>query len=123
MYAYIRYLQLMTTIERSYLYQGKLERHLKEQGCPIDREGGDDYSIGWPLLFKAIDLLYKVFFIVLFELVLMVKAITGGVISLDVFTLIDWIALAIISLPAVLNCVYLRQGDRPMSAGRAAASF
>ena len=39
LYAYIRYLQLMTTIERSHLYQDKLERQLKEQGCPIDREG------------------------------------------------------------------------------------
>lgn len=77
LYAYIRYLQLMTTIERSYLYQGKLERQLKEQGCPIDREG-DDYSIGWPLLFKAIDLLYKVFFIVLFELIWWSRPLRGG---------------------------------------------
>ena len=39
LYTYIRYLQLMTTIERDYLYLNKIERELKGQGCLIDREG------------------------------------------------------------------------------------
>lgn len=76
LYMYVHYLQLMTTIERGYLYQSKLEHRLKEQGCPIEREGG--YSSGWPLLSKAIDALYKIVFIMLFEVVLVTKAIAEG---------------------------------------------
>lgn len=105
LYTYIRYLQLMTTIERDYLYLNKLERELKRQGCPIDREGSD-YSMGWPLLSKAIDLLCKLFFIALFEVVLLTKAFTEGF-TIDVFSLIDWAALVLFTALTVLYWIYL----------------
>lgn len=107
LYTYIRYLQLMTTIERDYLYLNKLEHELKRQGCPIDREGSD-YSIGWPLLSKAIDLLYKRFFIALFEVVLFTKAFAEGL-TIDVFSLIDWAVLFLFTTLTVLYWIYLRE--------------
>lgn len=110
LYAYIRYLQLMTTIERDYLYLNKMERGLKEQGHPIDREG-DSCSIGWPLLSKVIDLLYKCFFVVLFEVVLFTKAIAEGL-AFDVFALIDWTVLFLFTLLTVLYWIYLWQVDK-----------
>ena len=72
----------MTTIERFYLYLNMMERRLKEQWYSIDREG-DNYSIGWSLLLRAIDLLYKCFFIVLHA-----KAIAEGF-AFGIFTLIN----------------------------------
>ncbi|MBM6953472.1 hypothetical protein [Enorma phocaeensis] len=105
LYTYIRYLQLMTTIERDYLYLNKIERELKGQGCLIDREG-TNYSMGWPLLSKAIDLLYKCFFIVLFEVVLFSKAIIEGF-AINVFSLIDWTVLILFTALTVLYWIYL----------------
>ena len=107
LYTYIRYLQLMTTIEREYLYLNKLEHELKRQGCPIDREGSD-YSMGWPLLSKAIDLLYKRFFIALFEIVLLTKAIAEGF-TIDLFSIIDWAVYFLFTTLTVLYWIYLRE--------------
>lgn len=110
LYTYIRYLQFMMSIERGYLYLNKLEHELKNHGCVIDREG-DGYSMGWPLLSRAIDLLYKRFFIVLFEVVLLVKAIAEGF-AFDIFTLIDWTVLILFSALTVLYWIYLKQVDK-----------
>lgn len=107
LYAYIRYLQLMTTIERNYLYLNKLESMMKSQGCPIDREGSN-YSSEWPWLSMAIDWLYKRFFIVMFEVVLIVKAFTEGI-SLSTFSLIDWAVLIMFTMLTVLYWIYLHQ--------------
>lgn len=105
LYTYIRYLQLMTTIERDYLYLNRLERELKGQGCLIDREGVN-YSMGCPLLSKAIDLLYQCFFIVLFEVVLFAKAIIEGF-AINIFSLIDWTVLVLFTALTVLYWIYL----------------
>ena len=62
--------------------------------------------MGWPLLSKAIDLLYKLFFIALFEVVLLTKAFTEGF-TIDVFSLIDWAALVLFTALTVLYWIYL----------------
>lgn len=58
LYAYLRYLQSVSTVERGYLYLSDIEKQLRESGLSINREG-EAYSIEWPLLSKAIDALYK----------------------------------------------------------------
>lgn len=109
LYVYIRYLQLMTTIERGYLYLNKLEEDLKKNGVLIEREGAN-YSRDWPLLSRVIDWLYKVFFIVLFEFVLIYKVTQEGFPG-DVFTIIDWSVLVAFSILTVLYWCHLDKID------------
>lgn len=110
LYTYIRYLQLMTTIEREYLYLNKLEHELKRQGCPIDREGSD-YSMGGPFFKGHRPTVQTIFHRTVLEIVLLTKAIAEGF-TIDLFSIIDWAVFFLFTTLTVLYWIYLREVNK-----------
>lgn len=109
LYTYVRYLQSMTTVERGYLYLNDVEKKLRELELLINREG-EAYSNEWPCLSKAIDILYKYFFIIVFNVVLISKAISEGF-CLNPFCVVDWSVLVIFFCLSALYWVFLYKVD------------
>lgn len=71
LYVFTRYLQAVMSVERLYLYLRKLESKLPD----VTREG-EDYDSLWGGLSRAIDFLYKCFFIAVIDISLVVKSVT-----------------------------------------------
>lgn len=110
LYSYMRYLQASTTVERRYLYINELEAKLREEGDERISREGVGYSVGWPMVSRVIDFLYKYVFVAALCLVCAIKLFSEFP-SFSIVTLADLACCLLVLVLSALYVIFIRKVD------------
>ena len=96
----IRYIQINVAIERNYQYINILEEEIASKGCKVFSREGKSYLDKYPFVLKYIDVLYKWFFPILLNVVVIIKIILEIISHQNIIGLIvdSLVALAVVLL-------------------------